>query len=118
MAGRQAGTSSGCSVGGRCGLVVCIKGVTAQVPTLETGEINYEELRANLERNRARPAIINVNIGTTVKGAVDDLDRVLTILQVGECIREGVGRLGWVVGGQCVSRCHHCHDGARHAGHL
>ena len=33
--------------------------------------------------NRSRPAIVNVNCGTTVKGAVDDLDRVVTILQ--EC---------------------------------
>ena len=27
-------------------------------------------------KNKSRPAILNVNIGTTVKGAVDDLDRV------------------------------------------
>ena len=27
-------------------------------------------------KNKDRPAILNVNIGTTVKGAVDDLDRV------------------------------------------
>lgn len=27
--------------------------------------------------NKGRAAIVNVNIGTTVKGAVDDLDRVL-----------------------------------------
>ena len=31
--------------------------------------------------NLDRPAIINVNIGTTVKGAVDDLDRILRILK-------------------------------------
>jgi len=52
-----------------------------KVDTLETGEINYEELKAQLAANSSRPAIINVNIGTTVKGAVDDLDRVLDILK-------------------------------------
>ena len=50
--------------------------------TLESGEIDYDELRSQLAANAARPAIINVNIGTTVKGAVDDLDRVLDILKV------------------------------------
>jgi histidine decarboxylase len=50
------------------------------VDTLDSGEINYRELRSALASNIARPAIINVNIGTTVKGAVDDLDRVLDIL--------------------------------------
>ena len=49
--------------------------------TLESGEIDYDELRSELAANAARPAIINVNIGTTVKGAVDDLDRVLDILK-------------------------------------
>ncbi len=47
-----------------------------QVKTLETGEIDYDELRAHLVKNKGRPAILNVNIGTTVKGAVDDLDKV------------------------------------------
>lgn len=50
--------------------------------TLESGEIDYDELCSQLAANAARPAIINVNIGTTVKGAVDDLDRVLDILKV------------------------------------
>lgn len=52
-----------------------------KVPTLETGEIDYSELESSLRANSSRPAIINVNIGTTVKGAVDDLDRVLDILK-------------------------------------
>jgi hypothetical protein len=51
-----------------------------QVNTLESGEIDYDDLKARLAANNSRPAIINVNIGTTVKGAVDDLDRVLDIL--------------------------------------
>ena len=52
-----------------------------QVGTLDSGEIDYDELQGHLAANAARPAIININIGTTVKGAVDDLDRVLDILK-------------------------------------
>ena len=54
-----------------------------QVKTLQSGEIDYEHFWELITANRARPAIVNVNCGTTVKGAVDDLDRVLAILQ--EC---------------------------------
>jgi histidine decarboxylase len=52
-----------------------------QINTLDSGEIDYDHLTARLEANKDRPAILNINIGTTVKGAVDDLDRVLTILE-------------------------------------
>ena len=52
-----------------------------QVKTLKSGEMDYEHFRELATANRARPAIVNVNCGTTVKGAVDDLDRVLAILQ-------------------------------------
>ena len=52
-----------------------------QVKTLKSGEMDYEHFRERVTANRARPAIVNVNCGTTVKGAVDDLDRVLAILQ-------------------------------------
>ena len=52
------------------------------VGTLESGEVDYAELEARLRANVGRaPAILNVNIGTTVKGAVDDLDRILDILK-------------------------------------
>ena len=50
--------------------------------TLPSGEVDYQELEERLRANAARPAIVNVNIGTTVRGAVDDLDRVLAILEV------------------------------------
>ncbi len=43
---------------------------------MASGEIDYEDLRAHLKANADKPAILNVNIGTTVKGAVDDLDKV------------------------------------------
>jgi len=58
------------------------------VRTLPTGEIDYTALRSALDANRGRPAILNVNIGTTVKGAVDDLDRILRILSVTGYTRE------------------------------
>jgi len=58
------------------------------VPTLPTGEIDYNVLSEELDKNRDRPAILNVNIGTTVKGAVDNLDRILRILQMLEIPRE------------------------------
>jgi len=52
-----------------------------KISTLSTGEINYSELKKALIRNSDSPAILNANIGTTVKGAVDDLDRILEILK-------------------------------------
>jgi hypothetical protein len=52
-----------------------------QVKTLPTGEIDYDDFQAMLEKNKGRAAIVNVNVGTTVRGAVDDLDRVLAILK-------------------------------------
>jgi histidine decarboxylase len=50
------------------------------IPTLATGEIDYDILASEIAKNKDRPVIINVNIGTTVKGAVDNLDRILRIL--------------------------------------
>jgi len=58
------------------------------IPTLPMGEINYDLLERELDQNRDKPAIINVNIGTTVKGAVDNLDRILDILTRLEIPRE------------------------------
>ncbi|KAL9650083.1 hypothetical protein ABK040_016405 [Willaertia magna] len=81
-----------------------------RISSLYNGEINYEELEKELIRNKAlqkkkntnnannnttdnnttnygfnknefRPVILNVNIGTTVKGAVDNLDTILEILK-------------------------------------
>ena len=51
------------------------------VDTLPMGEIDYDGLARALEANRGRPAIVNVNVGTTVKGAVDNLDRILRTLK-------------------------------------
>lgn len=51
-----------------------------KIPALESGEINYDLLKEALERNSDMPAILNVNIGTTFRGAIDNLDRILEIL--------------------------------------
>lgn len=45
--------------------IVCL--LLMQIGTLPTGEIDYEQLEEQLRMNVARPAIINVNIGTTVR---------------------------------------------------
>jgi histidine decarboxylase len=58
------------------------------IPTLPMGEIDYDILAEELDKNREYPAIINVNIGTTVKGAVDNLDRILSILKMLDIPRE------------------------------
>ncbi|WOG97162.1 hypothetical protein DCAR_0416501 [Daucus carota subsp. sativus] len=56
----------------------CVK-----VRTLLTGQIDCADFKSQLLANQGRPAIVNVNIGTTVKGAVDDLDLVIQTLE--EC---------------------------------
>ncbi|CAI7850424.1 unnamed protein product [Closterium sp. NIES-53] len=51
-----------------------------KVETHTAGDIDCRDLAGKLAKHRGRPAILNVNIGTTVKGAVDDLDLVITTL--------------------------------------
>lgn len=51
------------------------------IPTLPMGEIDYDILAEAISKNKDRPVILNVNIGTTVKGAVDSLDRILRMLK-------------------------------------
>ena len=38
-----------------------------------TGEMDYADFRAKLKENADKPAIVTLNIGTTVKGAVDSV---------------------------------------------
>lgn len=49
--------------------------------SLDNGEIDYEDLEEMIKVHRDHPVILNLNIGTTVKGAIDDLDAVLAILE-------------------------------------
>ncbi|KAK4490506.1 hypothetical protein RD792_001186 [Penstemon davidsonii] len=51
------------------------------IASLESGEMDCNDLKSKLIINKDRPAIINVNIGTTFKGAVDNLDLVLQTLE-------------------------------------
>lgn len=51
----------------------------AVVKSQSHGEMDYNDLEIQLDPNR--PAIINLNIGTTVKGAVDDLGKILAVLK-------------------------------------
>ena len=46
----------------------------------DNGEIDYDDLRESIRINRDAPALIIANIGTTMKGAIDDLDRIREII--------------------------------------
>ncbi len=47
----------------------------------DNGEMDYDDLRESIRINRTSPALIVANIGTTMKGAVDNLDRIRKIVQ-------------------------------------
>ena len=47
----------------------------------ENGEMDYDDLRESIFINRDKPPLIVANIGTTMKGAVDDLDKIRDILK-------------------------------------
>ena len=47
----------------------------------ENGEIDYQDLYDMIRVHRDLPAVIMANIGTTVRGAVDDIERLKAILQ-------------------------------------
>lgn len=50
------------------------------IKSQENGEIDYDDLHETIRINRDVPVIFMANIGTTMKGAVDDLRRVRSIL--------------------------------------
>lgn len=50
------------------------------VPSLDNGEIDYSHLSSALLRNSGKPAIIVANIGTTMKGGIDNLQIILEAL--------------------------------------
>jgi histidine decarboxylase len=52
-----------------------------EIDTLKSGEINYEAFEQLLKKNKDRDAVINLNIGTTVKGSIDNVDKILNILK-------------------------------------
>ncbi len=50
------------------------------IKSQDTGEIDYDDLRETIRINRDAPVIFLANIGTTMKGAVDDVSKVQDIL--------------------------------------
>jgi len=52
-----------------------------KVPSLPNGEIDYAKLEEAIKANIDKPVILNLNIGTTMKGAIDRPDKVLDILK-------------------------------------
>ncbi len=61
-------------------LLRLLKARNIMVKSQENGEIDYDDLYDTVRVNRDLPVIVIANIGTTMKGATDDLDRVRDIL--------------------------------------
>nr|GMD21795.1 histidine decarboxylase-like [Ipomoea batatas] len=53
------------------------------INTMINGEMDYDDFRSKLLLNKGKPAIINVTIGTTFKGGMDNLDVIIKTLE--EC---------------------------------
>lgn len=51
------------------------------VATHENGEMDYDDFESKLLANIDKPALINANIGTTMKGAIDNTREIYRILQ-------------------------------------
>lgn len=47
----------------------------------ENGEMDYDDLRESVRLNRDAPPIVFANIGTTMKGAVDNLDKIREVMR-------------------------------------
>ena len=54
--------------------------LSLMIKSQDSGEIDYDDLRETIRINRDVPVIFIANIGTTMKGAVDDVHRVREIL--------------------------------------
>ncbi len=50
------------------------------IRSLESGEIDYADLHETLRIHRDCPAIVFCNVGTTMKGAIDDVGRIRAML--------------------------------------
>lgn len=50
------------------------------IKSQDNGEIDYDDLRETIRINRDLPVVVLANIGTTMKGAVDDLHKIRAIL--------------------------------------
>ena len=50
------------------------------VPALYNGELDYGAFELVVQAQKDKPVILNMNIGTTMQGAIDDINKVLDIL--------------------------------------
>lgn len=50
------------------------------INTTDNGEIDYEHFETKLLENINKPVLINVNLGTTMKGAIDNTSKIYNIL--------------------------------------
>ena len=57
-----------------------LKARNIMIKSLDNGEIDYDDLHETIRINRDVPVIFMANIGTTMKGAVDDVGKVRDIL--------------------------------------
>ena len=57
-----------------------LKARNIMIKSQPNGEIDYDDLYETIRINRDVPVIFMANIGTTMKGAIDDVDRVRNIL--------------------------------------
>jgi len=61
--------------------VVWILGMqSVQIPSQKDGEMDYSALELSLLQHKTQPAIVIVNIGTTMTGAIDSLPKIREIL--------------------------------------
>ena len=58
-----------------------LKARNIMIRSQDNGEIDYDDLYETIRINRDSPVIFMANIGTTMKGAVDDVTRVQAILK-------------------------------------
>ena len=58
-----------------------LKARNIMIKSQPNGEIDYDDLFETIRINRDVPVIFLANIGTTMKGAVDDVDKVRSILK-------------------------------------
>ena len=57
-----------------------LKARNIMIKSQDNGEVDYDDLRETIRINRDVPVIFMANIGTTMKGAVDDVSKVRAIL--------------------------------------
>ncbi|MBP9819179.1 histidine decarboxylase [Candidatus Woesebacteria bacterium] len=50
------------------------------IDSLDNGEIDYEKFECEIQKNLDKPVLICANMGTTMKGAIDSVARLKTIL--------------------------------------